>query len=124
MIAAYQCILEGHEYRELAVYEGGEPEEGKNILAITLEESELNDNYNGATYLDTMKASAVDDYLASTHDKYHKELSKDARSASEEYSRTNPTEALSCAISQREIRNPYPTRMSFSAPSRSVTAMI
>ena len=78
MIAAYQCILEGHEYRELAVYEGGEPEEGKNILAITLEESELNDNYNGATYLDTMKASAVDDYLASTHDKYHKELSKDA----------------------------------------------
>ena len=38
------------------------------------EESELNDNYNGATYLDTMKASAVDDYLASTHDKYHKEL--------------------------------------------------
>ena len=25
-----------------------------------------------------MKASAVDDYLASTHDKYHKELSKDA----------------------------------------------
>ena len=28
MIAAYQCILEGHEYRELAVYEGGEPEEG------------------------------------------------------------------------------------------------
>ncbi len=78
MIAAYQCILEGHEYRELTVYEGGEPEEGKNILAITLEESELNDNYNGATYLDTMKASAVDDYLASTHDKYHKELSKDA----------------------------------------------
>ena len=78
MIAAYQCILEGHEYRELAVYEGGEPEEEKNILAITLEESELNDNYNGATYLDTMKASAVDDYLASTHDKYHKELSKDA----------------------------------------------
>lgn len=81
MIAAYQCILEGHEYRELTVYEGGEPEEGKNILAITLEESELNDNYNGATYLDTMKASAVDDYLASTHDKYHKELSKDAAGA-------------------------------------------
>lgn len=80
------CILHGHEYQNLVTYEppyqleeqmadDGE----KKILLITIEESAPNDNYNGYTYLDTMKESAVEDYLVSTHDAYEKEISKEAK---------------------------------------------
>ena len=83
----YSCCLDGHEYQELCQLDLKEYKEadhigipGEKILAVTIEESELSDNYNGYTYLDTMKESAVEDYLTATHDKYERELPKDALS--------------------------------------------
>ena len=57
-----------------AAQSGADAQAADKALIITIEESTLSDNYNGYTYLDTMKRAAVDDYLASTHDRYHREL--------------------------------------------------
>ncbi len=88
----YSCFLEGHEYRNLNQLNPEQLDQeklekevriecGKKILAITIEESDFNDNYNGYTYLDTMKESAVEDYLEATHDRYEKELSQESLSS-------------------------------------------
>lgn len=78
-------VLHGHEYRDLRPYKG-ETEEApaldadeEKVLLITVEESSPNDNYNGYTYLDTLKESAVEDYLHVTHDAYQRQISDDAK---------------------------------------------
>lgn len=81
----YSCTLKGHEYENLQRwntedYNKIEISADQKILAVTIEESEFNDNYNGYTYLDTMKASAVEDYLEATHDRYEQELSEEGLS--------------------------------------------
>lgn len=88
LVGVYSCFLEGHEYRELQKlnledYNGIEAakiESGKKILAVTIEESDFSDNYNGYTYLDTMKESAVEDYLTVTHDRYENGILKEGLS--------------------------------------------
>lgn len=85
IVKVSSCILKGHEYQNLITYEPPYHLEEKTtdgeekLLLITIEESAPNDNYNGYTYLDTMKESAVEDYLVSTHDAYEKEISKEAK---------------------------------------------
>ena len=80
LVGLYSCILEGHEYQQLCQLDPKAYKEtdktGKTVLAVTIEESDRSDNYNGYTYLDTMKESAVEDYLTATHDKYERELPK------------------------------------------------
>ncbi len=81
----YSCTLKGHEYENLQRwniedYNKIKISADQKILAVTIEESEFNDNYNGYTYLDTMKASAVEDYLEATHDRYEQELSEEGLS--------------------------------------------
>ena len=85
LIGLYSCMLKGHEYENLQRwntedYNKIEISEDQKILAVTIEESEFNDNYNGYTYLDTMEASAVEDYLEATHDRYEQELSEEGLS--------------------------------------------
>lgn len=82
----YSCFLEGHEYRSLQrlnlenLADAVTKESGQKVLAITIKDSDFSDNYNGYTYLDTMKESAVMNYLEETHDRYEKELSKESLS--------------------------------------------
>ena len=74
----YSCFLEGHEYRSLQrlnlenLADAVTKESGQKVLAITIKDSDFSDNYNGYTYLDTMKESAVMNYLEETHDRYEK----------------------------------------------------
>ena len=57
----YSCFLEGHEYRSLQrlnlenLADAVTKESGQKVLAITIKDSDFSDNYNGYTYLDTMR---------------------------------------------------------------------
>ena len=107
-VAAFQCRLRGYRYENLGAYLPAETDSGKTlqphpskqmnstisdaaellkeadgeyILVFSIEESAPNDNYNGFTYLDTMKPEAVEAYLASTHDLYTRQISKEGLAA-------------------------------------------
>lgn len=114
----YSCFLEGHEYRNLNQLNPEQLDQeklekevriecGKKILAITIEESDFNDNYNGYTYLDTMKESAVEDYLEATHDRYEKELSQESLSSMKGIFTDEPHRGAFSVTFQKETENPF-----------------
>lgn len=71
----YSCVLNGHEYSDLKQYQTGDAlKDGEKILVLTEEYSPCSDAYNGYTYLNTMKGSAVDDFVDSTYQAYRDEL--------------------------------------------------
>lgn len=71
----YSCVLHGHVYRDLKQYQAGcALKDGEKILVLTEENSPCSDAYNGYTYLNTMKGSAVDDFVDSTYQAYRDEL--------------------------------------------------
>ena len=45
---------------------------GESLILFTVETDELNDWYNGYTYLDTLSADAVNEFIQLTHDAYLK----------------------------------------------------
>lgn len=82
-------------------------ESGQKVLAITIKDSDFSDNYNGYTYLDTMKESAVMNYLEETHDRYEKELSKESLSCMKGILQMSHTEVHFSVTFPKETRNPF-----------------
>lgn len=75
VLGAFRARLTGHEYRCAAVWRPGdvlEPEES--LIVIVMYQSKPSDVYNGNTYLDTMKTSAVDDFITFAYDIYRRRL--------------------------------------------------
>ena len=74
IFAAFICRLEdGINYYDCIQLKKGDlppPEEGKSILAFSIEEMEKESFYNGYTYVDTMNREATEYYLQLTHEKY------------------------------------------------------
>lgn len=69
LISAYSCRLDGVNVFDLKKLNPGETAEGT-IIWFDTKEFKAGPNYNGNTYLDTMKRSATEDYIKSTHEKY------------------------------------------------------
>lgn len=71
--AAFVCRLEGLAYDDCVPIARGEDrwlQEGKTVLAFSIEEQEKESFYNGYTYLDTLNREAVNRFLERTHEAY------------------------------------------------------
>ena len=129
IIAAYQCDLEGHSYRNLRPYtcpkakttiatddpdasdasDASDADCSEKILIFAIRESASSDNYNGYTYLDTMNREAVEDFLEATHDRYETELSKEGLTSLQGFFTDEPHRgAYLCDFSEGNVQSvPY-----------------
>ena len=89
ILSVFRCSLQGYEYENLERISGSSDlretekqndRKDEKVLAFIVEESSPSDNYNGNTYLDTMKGRAVEEFLQETHDRYREELSEEGLS--------------------------------------------
>ena len=73
ILAAFVARIEGEDLKEYQrIYEDDEPRQlnGSHILVFTTEEMVKSSNYNGYTYLDTLKREATDEFIRVTYERY------------------------------------------------------
>lgn len=107
----YSCVLNGHEYSDLKQYQTGDAlKDGEKILVLTEEYSPCSDAYNGYTYLNTMKGSAVDDFVDSTYQAYRDELPEKSWNEIKEFSLTSLTGVHTLHVFRKEMLFQYHIR--------------